>query len=70
MSETLRKPYTPNDLCIVTGFGRDKVRRGIREGTLPGYVVGRTYTIPAEAFERYVRGEWQPQAKQETEPEE
>lgn len=56
----LRKPYAISDLMLVTGWGRDKVKRCIREGLLPGYVEGRTYTVPAEAFERFVRGEWRP----------
>ena len=53
-----RAPYSDRDLARVLGWGRDKVRRCMRDGTLPGYVDGRTYSVPAEAFERFCRGEW------------
>lgn len=38
-------------------LGRDKVRRLIRAGTLPGLYDGHTYTVPRIAFERWLAGE-------------
>lgn len=65
-SDDLRPPRTVDDLCRVTGLGKDSVRACIRTGELPGVYVqpgsdarGR-YVVPAEAFDRFVRGEWRP----------
>jgi excisionase family DNA binding protein len=49
------------DLMRVTGLGRDTCRAAIRTGELPGYKVGRKYVIPAEAFDRFCKVDWQPQ---------
>lgn len=57
------KAKTVADLQAVTGLGRYAVIEGIKRGELPGYKVGARYTIPSEAFQRFVRGEWQPDPK-------
>jgi excisionase family DNA binding protein len=51
--------YGYQDLCRVTGKSRQTVCAAIRRGELPGYVVGRSYVVPAEAFHAFCRGEWQ-----------
>jgi excisionase family DNA binding protein len=55
--------YGYRDLMRVTGLGRDTVKAAIRSGELPGYLVGRTYVVPAEAFEAFCRGAWTPQPR-------
>ena len=61
-----RPPRTVADLAAVTGLHADAVRAYIKAGMLPGYYVRMpdaskgVYRIPAEAFDRFVRGEWQP----------
>jgi excisionase family DNA binding protein len=44
----------------VCGLGRETVRAAIRTGELPGYQIGKKYVVPAEAFDRFCRGDWQP----------
>lgn len=56
-----RPPRTVADLMRVTGLGRETVRTCIRTGELPGYHARGRYTVPAEAFDRFCRGEWVPQ---------
>lgn len=65
---TTRKPstlrpvvYGYKDLMAITGLGRETVKACIRTGSLPGYLAGRTYVVPVEAFEAFKRGEWVPQ---------
>lgn len=53
--------YGYRDLMAITDLGRETVKAAIRTGELPGYLVGRTYVVPAEAFEAFKRGEWIPQ---------
>ena len=54
------KPKGVADLMEITGLSRNSVVAGIKAGELPGYKVGSVYRVPAEAFERFRRGEWQP----------
>lgn len=54
------KPHTVADLMRVTGLCDVTVRAAIRTGELPGYQVGKKYVVPAEAFDRFCRGEWTP----------
>lgn len=61
-------PKTVADLMAITGLGRDTVRAAIRTGALPGYYVQSNprknrghYVIPADAFEAFCNGTWQPQ---------
>jgi len=62
-------PKTVADLMTVTGLGRDTVRAAIRTGALPGYYVQSNpgnrghYVIPADAFEAFCNGTWQPQLR-------
>lgn len=51
-------PKTVADLVRVTGLNKDTIKACIRTGTLPGYYTGTRYVIPAEAFDRFCRGEW------------
>ena len=57
-------PRTVADLAAVTGLNEATVRAYIRAGALPGYYCQMpgskkgTFVIPAEAFDRFVRGEW------------
>lgn len=46
------------DLMAATGLGRDLVKAAILSGELPGHKIGNRYIVPAEAFERFCRGEW------------
>ena len=61
---TAPAPRTVADLAGVTGLNEATVRAYIRAGALPGYycqIPGSkkgTFVIPAEAFARFVRGEW------------
>lgn len=57
-------PRTIADLMKATGLGRDATRQAVRNGELPGYVVGSRYVIPDDAFDRFCRGEWTPQPRQ------
>lgn len=52
--------YGYEDLMRVTDKCRQTVCKAIREGQLPGYKVGRSYVVPADAFEAFCRGEWEP----------
>lgn len=63
MSETYDPKRGYRDLMRVTGLGREIVKAAIRNGQLPGYVVGRSYVVPEEAFKAFCRGEWTPQPK-------
>jgi hypothetical protein len=56
-------PYEIADLMRVTGMGRDACRAAVRAGELPGYVAGRRYVIPAEAFRSFCAGTWVPQPR-------
>lgn len=58
----LKPPYGVEDLMKVTGKGRDVVREEMRNGNLPGYVVGRSYVCPHDAFHAFCAGQWRPQA--------
>lgn len=50
-----------------TGMHRDTLKKGIRAGQFPGYVIGnQTYLIPREWFERMMRGEWTQVPKERT----
>lgn len=63
MTSTPRPPKTVRDLMAVTGFSEQLVRAAIRSGELPGYVAGTRFTIPADAFDAFCRGEWKPQPR-------
>lgn len=60
------KPRAVADLVAVTGLAPDIVRAYIRAGMLPGYFCRMpgakrgSFVIPAEAFDRFCRGEWVP----------
>ena len=51
---------TVKDLMTVSGLGRDATKAAIRNGQLPGYVVGSRYVVPDEAFEDFCHGRWTP----------
>jgi len=53
-------PATVAELMAATGLGRDSVRRAIREGQLPGRLIGRRYVITRGEFDAFVEGRWQP----------
>lgn len=59
--------FSPKDgvkaLCAVTGLSPAKVRAGIRDGSLPGYVIGRSFIVPADALERFANGLWVPRPR-------
>ncbi len=57
---TPRPPRPLADLITASGLSRDTVKALIRTGQLPGYKAGRKYVIPADAFDAWCRGEWQP----------
>lgn len=57
---TKQAPKSLQDLMDVTGLGEYAVKSAIRNGTAPGYKVGRFYVIPHDAFVAFCRGEWQP----------
>lgn len=65
----MNPPKTIADLCHVTGLGDKAVRRAIRDGELPGQVIGEgrncRYVIPDTWFFRYCNGDWQPRQKPE-----
>lgn len=48
------------ELCRVTGLGRDSVQRAIRNGQLPGGKIGGRYVVPLAAFNDYCHGIWRP----------
>lgn len=48
------------DLCRVTGLGRDAVKAAMQSGELPGYLIGSRYVCPAEAFDDFLHGRWVP----------
>lgn len=50
--------YGYRDLMRVCGLGRDTVKFAIRMGELPGFKVGRSYVVPAEAFAAFCAGTW------------
>lgn len=62
MKPTPIKPtvYGYRDLMAATGLGRDTVKAAIRSGELPGYLVGRTYVVPEDAFQAFCEGRWTP----------
>ncbi len=51
----IESAYTVLDLMRLTGFGRDKTKRLMREGRLPGIVDGRTYTCPRAMYDAWVQ---------------
>lgn len=51
------------DLVAVTGLGEDSIKAGIISGELPGYRVGKSYVIPADAFDAFCEGRWVPQPR-------
>jgi excisionase family DNA binding protein len=51
------------DLVEATGLNRETVKAYIRSGQLPGYVVGRSYIVPAEAFDDFIHGRWEPRVR-------
>jgi excisionase family DNA binding protein len=57
-----RAVYTPDEVAAVLGISARAVRQAILAGQLPGSAFGtgqrRRYVIPAEAFARYLAGEW------------
>lgn len=55
--------YGWQDLQKITGLGREAVKAGIRCGQLPGYVVGKKYVVPVDAFEAFRTGKWVPQPR-------
>lgn len=55
-----RPPRPLADLIVASGLSRDTVKALIRAGQLPGYKAGRKYVIPADAFDAWCRGEWEP----------
>lgn len=59
MSTPVRR-ITIEDLMAVTGLGPNTTRRLVREGRLPGEMVGSHYVCPPGEFDRYVRGDWEP----------
>jgi len=40
------------------GCCRSTVYQGVKQGSIPGFTIGRKVVIPREAFERMLRGEW------------
>ncbi|MGI8405126.1 MAG: hypothetical protein ACR2OE_10275 [Thermomicrobiales bacterium] len=54
---------TVKDLIRVTGLSETNVLMGLKLGQLPGYRVGKRWTTPDEAFDRFCRGEWEPQPR-------
>jgi hypothetical protein len=58
--QTPQPPKGVPDLMAATGLGRDLVKAAILSGELPGHKIGNRYVVPAEAFERFCRGEWVP----------
>ena len=60
--------YTVADLQKLTGLGRQKVKRMMREGTLPGIVDGRSYRCPRALWDAYCTGDWQPRQDTTVEP--
>lgn len=63
MTATLRPPRRVADLVTVTGLSRNSVYTAIRLGQLPGFFVGKRVVIPADAFDAFCRGDWQPQPR-------
>ncbi len=61
-------PMTVSDLMKATGFGRDKVKRMMREGLLPGIVDGRSYSCPRTMYEGWCEGRWQPRQTTPSQP--
>lgn len=60
----LRPARTLDDLMLVTGLSRTACKAAILSGELPGYKVGKLYTIPADAFDALCAGTWQPQPRE------
>jgi hypothetical protein len=62
MTPKKSEAYNPrrgvDELQRITGLGREAVKAAIRTGELPGYHVGRSYTVPEEAFIAFCKGEW------------
>ncbi len=70
MKPKTKPARTYHDLMEVTGLGRDAVKLAIRAGQLPGYAVGPKpmYVVPAEAFDAFCAGTWEPRPMKQPEP--
>ena len=64
----IQPAYTVRDLMRLTGMGNQKVRRMMREGSLPGIVDGRTYTCPRALYDAWVQRQAQTRPHHDTRP--
>ena len=49
------KPATVAEICAATGLGRNQVYRLIREGRVPGAIVGRKPVVVRGQFDELIR---------------
>jgi hypothetical protein len=65
MTNDVPKPVTIAELEASTGFGPRTVRRLVREGQLPGRIIGRRLLLTRGEFQQFLDGDWQPKPKPE-----
>ena len=57
-------PRTVADLVRVTGLADATVKALVREGTLPGYKLGKKYVVPAGGYRALLAGTWKAQPRE------
>jgi excisionase family DNA binding protein len=59
----IRETYPVSEAAAKLGISEPTLRKGIKQGLIPGYRIGATYVIGKAAIERYLAGEWTPPSK-------
>jgi hypothetical protein len=60
MTTDIPTPVTIAELEASTGFGPRTVRRLVREGQLPGRIIGRRLLLTRGEFQQFLDGNWKP----------
>lgn len=54
------KLLTVKEVAEILRIAEKTVRELLKEGSLPGIKVGKTWRIPEDDLKKYIRGEWRP----------